>query len=575
MTKHREKFGFAFRTVCMCLAAGWLVLSCVEASPLEESMGGKPVRNNSSDYEKGYRLSSTGYDGVDLLVVIDNSGSMAEEQQILATQFFPMINRLTRPEQGDPGWSFPAVENLKVAFVTSDMGLQFGENGDIGLSPAQVSTCEDPLGDNGSFMTVQTPNISIGDGVIECVPYSDQCPANFECREDGFCYSKTGISAVACPNDNSAVLSTAATAPNSDIAIESACMAFQGTEGCGFEQPLEAMVRGLEVHPDFVEDNHVLAVIVVSDEEDCSIENPALFSTDTWKNTILQNTACNVPEGEVNLFDPSRYHDKLVAAKDGLDEALVFSAIVGVPNDGGEATCEGTGAELADSGCLDRDEMQIEPVEFSDPTGNMYIHFAPSCTRTTPGGQIVTQARPGRRFVKAAEDFGVDGLVHSICNEDWSDALHATGEAVAEKLTHPCFPYRAPWAETGNGQGAVDDTCDLFIEYKGDTEEMYNFECPSALYAALGADDREAYLAKTLSENDPDTNEIRIYCAIPKIEAPLFCDALAGAQGLSDSVGWTYCENDGRCDFAVDATPAVREIAAGHFFAYRCIAPIE
>jgi hypothetical protein len=90
------------------------------------------------------------------------------------------------------------------------------------------------------------------------------------------------------------------------------------------------------------------------------------------------------------------------------------------------------------------------------------------------------------------------------------------------------------------------------------------------MYADLNTDDKNAYLAKTIVETEADGDETRIYCAIPKLAAPLACEDVAGN---SEEIGWTYCENDGRCDYSVDATSAVRDIAAGHFFAYRCIAP--
>ena len=39
----------------------------------------------------------TGFGGLDLLIVIDNSGSMAEEQQLMASAFFPLISRCIAP----------------------------------------------------------------------------------------------------------------------------------------------------------------------------------------------------------------------------------------------------------------------------------------------------------------------------------------------------------------------------------------------------------------------------------------------------------------------------------------------
>ncbi|MFH2008695.1 MAG: hypothetical protein ABI333_19060 [bacterium] len=62
------------------------------------------------------------------------------------------------------------------------------------------------------------------------------------------------------------------------------CMADRGTGGCGYEQPLEAMHRALDDHPDnvgFVRDNAYLTVVSVTDEDDCSAANPGVFSNES------------------------------------------------------------------------------------------------------------------------------------------------------------------------------------------------------------------------------------------------------------------------------------------------------
>ena len=564
------------------LAGAFLLLGCMGATPMGTDTDDSPINGDENDpekaYDEGLRLAAAAYDGVDLLIMVDNSGSMMEEQQILAEQFFPLINHLTQPIQGDPSWSFPRVENLNVALVTSDMGLQYGDNGDTSLSPWGVPTCDvKDHGDNGAFMPINdsVTEMSIPDDFIECEPYGNQCPDGFECADDGFCDSSDDTNLVACTDDGSDLFATSASVPNSDIAAQTACLALQGTRGCGFEQQLEAMLRGAETHPSFIEDNHVLAVVVVSDEEDCSIEDPALFSTPEWLSAVEQNIACNAnATNESYLFDPARYHDRLKALKGGRDDAVVFSAIVGVPNTE-ESPCEGTGTELAAAECLDLTEMEIVPQEFVDPpTGSQYVHFRPACTRTnSETGMDMTVARPGRRFVKVAEDFGDDGFVQSICNEDWGPGLESVGDAIAQKLTQPCFPTAAPWTEAATDDcpecGTVSETCDLFIEYAGTADELEDFECPSDLAADLSDDEQDELLAKTITETDGDNKTV--YCAIPKLPAPLACDDAADQfEDIAEMTGWTYCENGGVCEQRINATDPLRTLAAGHFFAYRC-----
>ena len=106
---------------------------------------------------------------------------------------------------------------------------------------------------------------------------------------------------------------------------------------------------------------------------------------------------------------------------------MVFAAIVGVPK-GDDSPCEGLGDEIGD--CLDHSAMDYEPAEF-EKDGSPYTNFKPACERES-GGEVVTSARPGRRYVKVAEDFGCLGYVYSICNEDWSTAMTEIARLIAQ-----------------------------------------------------------------------------------------------------------------------------------------------
>jgi hypothetical protein len=59
------------------------------------------------------------------------------------------------------------------------------------------------------------------------------------------------------------------------------CIADLGTSGCAFEQPLEAMYKALDPsntnNAGFVRPDSVLAVVLLTDEDDCSATTPQLF----------------------------------------------------------------------------------------------------------------------------------------------------------------------------------------------------------------------------------------------------------------------------------------------------------
>src|SRR5689334_20015490 len=70
------------------------------------------------------KVSAGGSENVDLLLMVDNSGSMQSEQAALQAQLPNMAEvLLTGDLDGDNTPDFPAVESLRVGVVTSDMGV--------------------------------------------------------------------------------------------------------------------------------------------------------------------------------------------------------------------------------------------------------------------------------------------------------------------------------------------------------------------------------------------------------------------------------------------------------------------
>jgi hypothetical protein len=220
--------------------------------------------------------------------------------------------------------------------------------------------------------------------------------------------------------------------PNAALATQVSCLAQLGTDGCGFEQQLQAGIRALE-RPDqsaFLQGTHLLAVIVVSDEEDCSIKFAELFQTSQWKEGL--NTACNYPQSNEDnfLFDADYFYSKLIGLKGNRANAVVFAAIVGVPM-GDNSPCQGAGDTI--DGCLGDPSMTYTPATFTRPEDDVeYVHFQPACIRTNEDGVELTQARPGRRYVKVAQKFGCTGFVYSICNADWSEPMSEIARRIAK-----------------------------------------------------------------------------------------------------------------------------------------------
>jgi hypothetical protein len=363
--------------------------------------------------------SCTGFVGTDMLVVMDNSVSMAEEQEMLGTAIYSLVNTFHSLTQLVEGKSLQELDEVRIAVVSSDIGLQYGVAGEDSNEVLGGCTAR---GDDGQFQMKRPPDILLRSGEISCNPdLGIPCPdTDWHCGDAGLCNAPGGapVDAVPCANT---VTGNYADYPDDDpsqLASHLSCMAKLGTEGCNLEQQLQAGLRALS-RPDqkaFLKEDHRLAIVVVSDEEDCSIEDSALFRTDEWIDFEKKSTACHMPleNEESYLFNPEHYRDAFIALKNGREHAVAFLAFVGVPVD---STCEGFGDDIV--GCLDDPLMAYEIEEMPPPAAQK---LRPVCEREVDG-ELITQAQPGRRYVELAQAFGKAGFVYSICNEDWSEPM--------------------------------------------------------------------------------------------------------------------------------------------------------
>lgn len=376
-------------------------------------------------------------DAVDVLVIVNNSTSMHEEQTLLATNAFTLVHELIDPP---PDSEIPGLtDSVRVAVVSSDMGFQWGgnpydpddfEEGE-GWPEEVPDNCEG-LGDNGEFLTYPDGKlIDLENGVIPCDESAAQCPAGWECGNfvdsEGTCHAPNEVGQEwECPSLAGDWAETSPdTDPDFDLAGQVACLTSVGTNGCKFEQQLQAGAVALhkESQADFTRDDAVLLVIVVTDEEDCSIEDKELFGVDEIHNPDENENGIACGSHPDYLYEVKHFKQTFAAVKGGNPNGVLFAAIVGVPVDD---ACQGRGDEIG--GCLDHPEMELEVVY----EGYGWF-FKPACIRY--GGTEVTRARPGRRFVELAQTLGENGYVYSICNKDWTEAMHDIAQMIADELT--------------------------------------------------------------------------------------------------------------------------------------------
>jgi hypothetical protein len=125
-----------------------------------------------------------------------------------------------------------------------------------------------------------------------------------------------------------------ATQATPDLTGAFTCMASRGYEGSPNEKTMDALVNSVTVlngagqcNADFLRDDAILVVTVITDEEDDSLDglfNPPL------------DGSCQAADQDINSFgSPSAWKDALVAAKNGNDEAIVMLGLFGDCDIGG------------------------------------------------------------------------------------------------------------------------------------------------------------------------------------------------------------------------------------------------
>lgn len=199
---------------------------------------------------------------IDVLFLVDNSTSMSPKQKAIASAIPTFIQKIDGTKS-----------NYHIGVVTSDIGT---------LPPGKTSF-------PGS--TEQRCNTAKGDdGLLQNKACSTRIPASDQNTE--FALACKGAMSPLCPDasfvpqdlwiaKDGTKVNVVPTNPGTLTASEIAQRAFQcvglvGDYGCGVESPLEAVKRALDGHlPEnkgFLRDNSVLAIIFITDEDDCSVQ---------------------------------------------------------------------------------------------------------------------------------------------------------------------------------------------------------------------------------------------------------------------------------------------------------------
>lgn len=323
---------------------------------------------------------------LDVVLMIDNSHSMTEEQEALASQLPRMARVFATGDLDDDGeQDFPALNSVRVAVVSSDMGT----------GGFTIMTCDNPMGgDEAIFRDEGNTDM---DGCDASYPLFAEFSA-----DDG----PDGVESFVQHVD---------------------CVGRADVSGCGFEQQLEATLlsvasddeisggQGDMANAGFLRDDSMLALVLLTDEGDCSASNMEMFNP-ARDDYGPMNIRCALnPEA---LYPVSRYVDGLRELRDDPRD-VIFGAVAGVPMD-----------LVSDPDDIDFDEI-LDDERMQHAVNPMNPNELLTSCESAFG-----QAYPPRRIVEVAQ--GLDGVVQSICERDFTPVIGAILERVASRARGEC-----------------------------------------------------------------------------------------------------------------------------------------
>ncbi len=408
---------------------------------------------------------------IDILFVIDNSGSTGQEQANLAHNFPLLVQQLQNltDTAGDP-----IAVDVQIMVTTTDMQHSncMGTSGATDGQPV-TTACTTRLGD---FVFA---------GANEQAACTDNCPVAVV--PDGpFLWFHGNQDNV--PDVPDADVNGDGVADNA-AAQALACVGPQGTTGCWYEAPLDAMMAAIDPEAPhnqgekpFIRRDAVLAVTILTDEADCSIDeiaHPEVWGTEELWNTdpdfgvkatssgICWNAGIECSGGpgtyddcvptDEPMVNIGTYKDYLTGLIENEDKEVVMLGIIGVPV---VTEHDPDPPHLPTAGGVDdliyRDwedgifpNGDILPGEI-DTAADLQFRFSigPGCTEVYDGDRK-GQAVPAPRIISVCQS--LDGVtakddddenrirccIESICDDDFSAAITCLTGLIGETVVTP------------------------------------------------------------------------------------------------------------------------------------------
>jgi len=410
---------------------------------------------------------------VDIIFIIDNSGSMAEEQAFLSENFAAFVNVLEAPD---------VKANYRMAITTTDNGNPRCPKADTTPEAGSfvLSSCIDRVAVGDFLFNGQDPPLN---AESTCTDYCSWPDSELQIRPTTTDKDPSEKARPWLQN-----IEGETNLPDGISTVEAfQCFGPQGISGCGFESHLESMYKALkraDTEGDdqygFLRDQAILSVVMVTDEADCSyaeahkaifIDNkvfwndpadPIPSSAVCWRAGVAcegdgpSYTTCSsenydeagnpgASDADAVLHPLSRYVTQLSdieATKQTFDsgQEVLFALIGGVP-----------------PGYAGKEDAIYEDSADTVLQGDFGI--GPGCT-STEGGNAVPPVRL-REFAEAFQ-VGTDPNIFSICDPDYSVALEAIADKIRDQIKPACMPECV--ADSDTTTPLLDPTCTLTEE---------------------------------------------------------------------------------------------------------------
>jgi hypothetical protein len=411
----------------------------------------------------------------DILVVIDNSSTMLDEQLNVSRNLPRLLDEINHLSDSN---GYPLEPNVNLMVTTSDVGHPL-------CTPFQKPDYEPRAGApvyTGCNARIErfTSLDSIDPVSIE-EACTELCPVDVVPTDPFLHFSALGTNV-----------------PGDDVAASLSCIGPQGIDGCHYEAPLEAMLRALDpaacwndpeqpacreepewanVTRGFLRDGVPLVIILVTDGTDCSVapggysfftdtENDAYWNVDpalgipqpspaicfnagvscTDADADGTYEACTSTGGEV-LHPVERYAAALRQIREEQGKEIVMLGIFGVP----EVLAHASNPPFHPTAGGVHDLVYRDWIDAPYPAGDLLPgawdagrraaderfalgDLAPGCIGVDDTGAVIGHALPPVRTREVCESLnsidavsGEDQIrccIESLCDDDFSRAIH-------------------------------------------------------------------------------------------------------------------------------------------------------